>query len=111
MISSDMARVLEKIPRAPETITLAELQAANLMNISLLSNILQEAIDCHYVNIRGRNVYSDVTTVKVCIAEEGKVALEEFKDKSNASKKSTWALIIAGLSFISSVIAIIISCL
>ena len=86
MISKDMSLMLSKIPRAPQTTTLVELQSAGIMNISLLADLLQEAMDCRYVIVKNHTPYSDVTNVKVYLAESGKIALEEFEQAEQSRK-------------------------
>ena len=95
MISKDMSLVLSKIPRSPQTTTLIELQSADIMNISLLSDLLQEAIDCRYVVVKNHTPYSDVTNVKVYLAESGQIALEEFEQAEQSRKMADESMRIA----------------
>ena len=41
--------------------------------------------------------------------EAGQTAIEEYKKQKSSSAKSTWAIIISALSFIASIVAIILS--
>jgi hypothetical protein len=50
-----------------------------------------------------------LSTSPFYLTEAGQVAIEEFENYKSSSKKATWAIIIAGLSFIASVVAIILS--
>lgn len=109
MISEDMFQLLKRVPRHPGNVTLKDLDSLKFLDISLLSNLLDEAVECNYLSRSGRNI-SDILNLRYHLTECGQVALEEFQQRSKDSKKSTWALVIAGLSFISSVIALIISC-
>ena len=51
------------------------------------------------------------TLNKFSLTEEGQVAIEEYEGKKYNTKLSVWALIIAGLSFLASVAAVIVACI
>ena len=112
MISKNMYRVLKRIPQYPETVSLAQLQQDRKirLNLSLLSSIIEDALDCHYIITKRRTATDNITTLQLYISECGQVAIEEYCDHHTASVKSTWALIVSGLSLLSSIVAIIISC-
>ena len=46
----------------------------------------------------------------VYLTEEGKEAIDEYKRQMRSDQKATWALIIAGLSLLASVAAVIVAC-
>ena len=109
MISKKNYIVLRKIPQFPETTTLVELQKSKAIkwrriNVSLLAWIVEESMDNGLIAHKGRSAPYEVTSWKFYRTEAGQIALEEYKRSCSASVKSTWALIIAGLSFLVSCI-------
>ena len=106
MISKQMYKVLKKIPRHPQRMTFKEISDKKLMDISLLWSLIEEAIDCQYIAFSGRNAVSDLSRSSFYLTEEGQIALEEYKRQLGADRKATWALIIAGLSFVVAIIAL-----
>ena len=106
MISKQMYKILKKIPRHPQRMTFKEISDKKFMDISLLWNLLEEAIDCHYIVFSGRNAVSDLSRSSFYLTEDGQIALEEYKRQLGADRKATWALIIAGLSFVVAIIAL-----
>ena len=110
MISKQMYKILKKIPRHPKRMTFKEISDKKFMDISLLWSLLEEAIDCRYIVFSGRNAVSDLSRSSFYLTEEGQIAIEEYKRQLGADRKATWALIISALSFIASVVAIVLSC-
>ena len=111
MISKQMHKLLAEIPHAPTPITFKELSDKNLMNINLLSDLVKEAKTKKYIAFNVHNPYNDLHTSKFSLTEEGQVAIEEYEGKKYNTKLSVWALIIAGLSFLASVAAVIVACI
>ena len=111
MISKKMHIMLKGIPHSPETTTFKELSDKKLMNINLLYDLLKDAKANEYIAYRERNPYNDLHTSNFCLTELGQIAIEEYEGTKYNSTLSTWALIIAGLSFVASVVAIVVSCL
>ena len=112
MISKDMYKVLKQIPRFPKDTNSQELLAKKTLEANLLFEILNDAINCRYIIYTQSNNRSNYYTFErssFSITEAGQLQVEEYENKRHSSSKSTWALIIAGLSFIASVAAIIIS--
>lgn len=112
MISKNMYKVLKKIPHAPSTTNYKKLIKENIIDSCLLATILKEAENYHYISFNVDLIIRNGIEVKYydfSLIEAGQVAIEEYKSQKSSSRKSTWALIIAGLSFIASVIAIILS--
>ena len=110
MISKQMYKILKKIPHSPERITLKELREKVKIDVSLMWNILEDAMDCNYIVYASRNPYNDIKQSPFYLTEAGQIEIEEYGREKNSSKKATWALVISGLSFIASVVAIIVSC-
>ena len=110
MISKQMYKILKKIPRHPQRMTFKEISDKKFMDISLLWNLLEEAIDCHYIVFSGRNAVSDLSRSSFYLTEEGQIALEEYKRQLGADRKATWAIIISGLSLVVAIVAIVVSC-
>ena len=110
MISKQMYKVLKKIPHAPSTTTMNDLHNLHIVDINILKNLLNNAIDNKYITFSTRgNPYNDISQNKISLTEAGQVAIEEFKGTKYNTKLSTWAIIIAGLSFIVSIIALFVS--
>ena len=110
MISKNMNKLLKHIPHSPERITLRELYKKKLFDADLQSNLMEEARECHYIICASHKPHKDYLETTYCLTEAGQIELEEFKGHKSASAKATWALIISGLSFAASVVAIIVSC-
>lgn len=108
MISKQMHKLLTEIPHSPTPITFKELSDKNLMNINLLSDLVKEAKASKYIAFNAHNPYNDLHTSKFCLTEEGQVAIEEFEGTKYNTRLSTWALIIAGLSFVVAIIALFV---
>ena len=108
MISKHMYKIPKRIPRHPQRMTFKELSDKKLLDISLLWSLLEEAIDCRYIVFSGRNATSDLSKSSFYLTEEGQIALDEYKRQLGADRKSTWALIIAGLSFVVAIIALFV---
>ena len=111
MISKNTYQVLKRIPQYPDTVALIDLQKDKKikLNISQLAFILEDAMECNYITPKNRSANSDITNLKFFINECGQIELEEYKDRFASSSKSTWALVISGLSLLASIAAIIVS--
>jgi hypothetical protein len=106
MISKDMYRLLKKFPRWPNNKTFDELDKVirrdDFVNFGLLMNAKERGLV-------GCNGKEEDNTAGFYLTEEGKEAIDEYVRQRSSDRKATWALIIAGLSFVASVVAIIIS--
>ena len=110
MISKNMYKVLKNIPHAPKRIQFKDLDSKKIMDISLLKNLLREAKSCKYIQYcDSANPYNKIEVNPFYLTEEGQVEIEEYKDKCGSSAKATCAIVISALSFIASVVAIIVS--
>ena len=109
MISKQMYNVLKEIPHSPSTITFSDMENKKIVEINLLKDLLSDALDNKYIGFPFRNnPYNDILKSKFSLTELGQIAIEEYKGTSYNSKLSTWALIVAGLSFIVSIIALFV---
>ncbi len=110
MISKQMYKVLKKVPHSPYTITFEEMVDEKIVDINLLKNILNDAVNNEYIAFTFRNSpYNDILKSKFSLSELGQTAIEEYKGVKYNSTLSTWALVLAGLSFIVSIIALFVS--
>lgn len=112
MISKDMYNVLKQIPRFPNDTNLQKLLSKKTLEINLLFEILNDALNCKYIIFTQSNNDKNYYTFEkssFSITEAGQIQIEEYENKKISSTKSTWALIIAGLSFLTSAVAIILS--
>ncbi len=112
MISKDMYKVLKKVPRFPKDTTSLKLLAKKTLEVNLLFDILNDALTCRYIvytKPNNRNSHYTLESSSFSLTESGQLQIEEYETKKGSSVKSTWALIIAGLSFIASVVAIVLS--
>ena len=112
MISNDMYKVLKRVPRYPKDTTSSKLLERKTLKVDLLFEILQDAKACKYIMYTERprrNLYYSLENSPFCLTEAGKIQIEEYKNQKGSSAKATWALIIAGLSFLSSAVAVVVS--
>ena len=109
MISRDMNRILKAIPRFPKDTDFYEISKKKIVEPALLSKCLKDALKSKYIEFVSKSPYNDISKSRFYLTEEGQTAIEENKHQRTASKKATWALIISGLSFIASVVAIVVS--
>lgn len=110
MISKNMCKVLKAIPHPPNKTNFKDLSDKKIVDISFLKSILKEALHYNYIAyIDKTNPYKQIESNLFYLTELGQVAIEEYKSQKGSSAKATWALIIAGLSFVASVVAIILS--
>ena len=111
MISKQMYRILKEIPHSPSTTTFKDVESKHLVDINLLKDLLNDAKDNQYIAFTFRNnPYNDILQNNFALTELGQTAIEEYEGTKYNSKLSTWALIISTLSFVASVVAIIVSC-
>lgn len=112
MISKNMYKVLKQIPRFPNDTNTQKLLSKKTIEIDLLFEILNDALNSRYIiytqSNNSKNYYS-LERSSFSITEAGQIELEEYESKQNSSTKSTWAIIISALSFIASIVAIILS--
>jgi len=109
MISKKMYKVLKEIPHSPATTTFMDLENKKIVDINLLKDLLGDALDNKYIAFPFRNnPYNDILKTKFSRTELGQIAIEEYKGTNYNSALSTWALIIAGLSFVVSIIALFV---
>ena len=109
MISKNMYKVLKKIPRSPQKTSYTKLLKRKKFNADLLIDILRNAEGNRYIYYADFGKYSNITNSNFYITEKGIISIEEYEREKNSSAKSTWAIIISALSFISSIVAIILS--
>ena len=110
MISKQMYRLLTEIPHSPITTSFQEIADKQILDISLLKNLLNNAVENKYIAYPSRvSPYNDILTTNFSLAESGQIAIEEYRGTRYNSKLSTWAIIIAGLSFVVSIIALLVS--
>lgn len=110
MISKKMYKVLKKVPHLPETTNFIEMSKKKLVDISLLKNLLKDAKDKNYIATLEHTVFIDITSSSFGLTELGQTSIEEYKGQKDTEVRANWALVIAGLSFIASVVAIVVSC-
>ena len=110
MISKRMYNLLKKIPQFPKEVELDSLYDGTVSDLQAVKLLLTEARDEPY-----KYVFQDSPMGKVIpgskfsLTENGRVAIEEYKQRKNESAKSTWAIVLAILSFIVSIIAPFVS--
>lgn len=81
-----------------------------MVDINLLKNLLSNALENKYITFPFRNnPYNDILESKFSLTELGQTAIEEYEGTKYNTKLSTWAIIIAGLSFAVSIIALFAS--
>ena len=106
MISKEMYRLLKNIPRWPNNKTFGELDKIlrrdDLVSFGLLMNAKERGLV-------GCNGKEEDKTRGFYLTEEGKEAIDEYARQKSSDRKATWALIIAGLSFVASVVAVIVA--
>lgn len=110
MISKQMYGLLTEIPHSPITTSFQEIADKQILDISLLKNLLNNAVENKYIAYPSRvSPYNDILTTNFSLTESGQIAIEEYRGTRYNSKLSTWAIIIAGLSFVVSIIALFVS--
>jgi hypothetical protein len=107
MISKQMYKVLKRIPHAPYTTTFSDMAKKKRLDINLLKALLNDAKQSNYIAFDFPNrPYYDILKNNFALTEDGQEAIEEYKRQIGTGRKATWALIIAGLSFVVAVIAL-----
>ena len=109
MISKNMYKVLRTLPHAPATMSFEGLQNNCQITPCRLIDLLEEAEKHRYLEIVFWDDENSIICSDLYLMEAGQTAIEKYDDARSSSAKSTWALIIAGLSFLASAIAIILS--
>ena len=108
MISKDMYKVLKSLPHAPCTMTFEELHNICKITPCRLIDLLEEAEKHNYLEITFLDDEKMLINSDLYLMEAGQTAIEEHIKQKSSSAKSTWAIIISALSFIASIIAIIL---
>lgn len=104
-----MYKVLKEIPHSPSAITFEDIEN-KIEDIDLMKDLLNNAIDNQYIAFSFRNnPYNDIMKSKFSLTELGQSAIEEYTGTKYNSKLATFALIVAGLSFVVSIIALFVS--
>lgn len=106
MISYDMYKLIRSIPLYPGAISPDKVFKKARLKKERFDFLIQKAIDDDYIFYFGRN---HPNTPLLYLTETGVLAVEEYRSKHTAAKKSTIALIISGLSLLASIVAIVIS--
>lgn len=109
MISKNMYKVLTILPHAPATMKFQELYYECKISHCRLIELLQEAKKQNYIDIVFFQANENMLLSDLYLTEAGQTAIEKYNNEKNSSTKSTWALIIAGLSFLASAVAIVLS--
>ena len=110
MISKQMYKILKNIPHSPITTTFKDLEGKKLADINLLKDLLSNALSNKYIAFSFRNnPYNDILKSNFSLTEDGQIAVEEYEGTKYNTKLSTWAIIIAGFSFVVSIIALFVS--
>ena len=109
MISKDMYKTLNKIPKSPNKIHFIELINHKNNELIVPKGMLEIAMEYNYIKFVDNSSYNMLATSPFCLTEEGQKKVEEYKRQKLSSAKATCAIIISGLSFIVSVVSIIIS--
>ncbi len=105
-----MYKVLKVIPHTPYTTTFKELDSKKIVEISILNNLLVEALNNKHISYTvPNNPYNDIHKNSFSLTELGQIAIEEYKGTTYNTKLSTMAIILAGLSFIVSIVALFMS--
>ena len=107
MISKDMYRLLKRFPRWPDNKPFDIIEKIPFMDKYLCLGLLMDAKQKGLVGCNGKE---EENTAGYFLAEDGRAAIEEYKRQKGADNKATWALVIAGLSFLSSVAAVVVAC-
>lgn len=106
MISYQMYKLLRSMPLYPDAISPDKAFRKTHLKKDRFDFLVRKAIDDDYIFYFGRN---HPESPLLFLTETGVLAVEEFKGKHTAAKKSTIALIISGLSLLASIAAIVIS--
>ena len=106
MISYQMYKLLRSVPLYPDGIPPDKAFKRAHLKKDRFDFLVRKAIDDDYIFYFGRN---HPESPLLFLTETGVLAVEEFKGKHTAAKKSTIALIISGLSLLASIAAIVIS--
>ncbi len=112
MITKEMYKVLKKVPRSPKETNSLKLLAKKIFEVNLLFDILQDALNCRFIMYTEhprRDLHYSLEKSSFCLTEAGQLQIEEYENQRGSSAKTTWALIISGLSFVASVVAILLS--
>lgn len=109
MITKNMYKILTRIPHSPDHTTLGELSKKRILDVNYMSSLLNEAIKNEFVSYSSHSPYNNIHESKIHLTENGQIEIENYRKQKNSSAKATWAIVISALSFITSVIAIIVS--
>lgn len=106
MISKEMYCFLKQTQRAPRKSEFREI-IWNQIDKNVLKGIIREALELGYIYTNTPDKSIEVQWWH--LTEKGACAVQEYKHKYLASKKSTIALVLSGLSLLASIVAIIVS--
>ena len=106
MITKEMYRFLKQLPRWPENKSFDKIVTTPKTDKFVQLGMLVEARERGLVGCNGKE---EDNTAGYYLAESGQEAIDEYKRQIGSNRKATWALIIAGLSFVVSIIALFVS--
>ena len=109
MISKQMCAILKEIPHSPTTTTFTDMSAKKLLDVNLLMDLLSNALENKYIAYAFRNPYNNLKKDAFSLTELGQIAIEEHEGTKYNSALSTWALVVAALSFVVAIIALFVS--
>ena len=112
MISKRMYKVLKKIPHSPATTDYQKMLNKTSFDKESLLVFLEEAKNHNYIDVVVLcpvNPFGALKQFDFFLTEDGQSAIDEYKSQKSSSRKATFALIISGLSFVASVVAIFVS--
>ena len=104
MISRDMYRLLKRFPRWPNNKPLEGIGMFPLMDKYHRLGLIMDAKERGLIDCIGRE---GDNAAGFYLTEIGREAVEEYKRQSRADNKATWAIIIAALSLIVSIVAML----
>ena len=71
MISKQMYKVLKKIPHSPTTITFADIDKQKIVDVNLLKDLLNNALDDKYIAFSFRNnPYNDILSIRKAMQQK-----------------------------------------
>ena len=106
MISRDMYRLLKRFPNWPHNKAFEKIGIFPLMDKYHRLGLVMEAKSRGLIECNGRE---EDSSAGFYLTEAGRQTIEEYKRQTRADINATWALIIAILSLIASVVSIFLS--
>ena len=104
MITKEMKKFLSKLPPWPKNVSFETIGKDKENKDYLHLRMFLEAKTQGFVGVNGKDENSGIY-----LTEKGRQAIDEYQRAKNASSQSTWALVISALSFLASVVAIILA--